>query len=299
MVGGRAWDPPVDPSPETARFLTPFARPTYTLGSLPPRFVRALRELLDPDERLLFAVERPGRPAAGIVDQLRGGSNRRAGLLVLTDRQLAWLVDHADPDRYLSDWGVDVELIPIERPTEVECRPIGQQVLVDVATPAGRSRIALPIELVSEVRLMVRLAARFLAVASGSSLRRIYVRAACEIDWVQVDAFRQSDLARALIDRLPERPLAVLFSPRRPGQREPAALAAGETGVTLITKSISHSVPYHEVHAIRLSLTPLAGRFTVVCQEANLTMTYPAPFGSAAARLARAIRAATANAAAA
>ena len=59
IVGGRAWDAS-GATPEAARFTTPHSLAEYSLGRLPLRFVRGLRDLLDPDERILYSVERPG-----------------------------------------------------------------------------------------------------------------------------------------------------------------------------------------------------------------------------------------------
>ncbi len=97
ISGGRAWYAIGVLPPEVARFATPHSAAEYSLAKLPPRFVRGLEHILDADERILYWVERPMAGDLGVVERLRRQVERRAALLVLTDRQLLWLVDHAKP----------------------------------------------------------------------------------------------------------------------------------------------------------------------------------------------------------
>ena len=59
VVGGRAWLPEGSEAPDKARFSTPHSLSEYSLARLPPRFMRGLEGLLDPDERILYWIERP------------------------------------------------------------------------------------------------------------------------------------------------------------------------------------------------------------------------------------------------
>ena len=52
---------------------------------------------------------------SGLVERVRRQRARRAALLLLTDRQVAWLVDHAAPGSLPVRLGVDVISIPVEQ----------------------------------------------------------------------------------------------------------------------------------------------------------------------------------------
>ena len=108
VLGGRAWLPDTPRRVEDRRFSTPHSAAEYDLRRLPPRYLRGLDGLLDEDERLVYAIERPEIHDQGLLSRLRG-EDRRAALVALTDRQLIRAVDHAQPDRFRSDWGVDLE----------------------------------------------------------------------------------------------------------------------------------------------------------------------------------------------
>ncbi len=294
IAGGRAWDPFGSMPPEIARFTTPHSAAEYRLSRLPPRYLRGLKDLLDADERILYWVDRPARSDVGLVRRLRDRHDRRAALLALTDRQLLWIVDHAQPDRYLSDWGVDVELVPIERVTETHCALGGGWAEITVATPAGSRTYALPAEHEAEVGVMRDLVARFTPSAGGSAPRRRYALDAIPFDGEPAARFGQEAAARTLLERVGDGGdlLGFLFSPRRPGQHRPAAIALAPAAVTLMGHHGGQRVDLATVTAIRLTLSPLVGRLSF---GPRVALSYPAPLADLGAAFVRLARRALAN----
>jgi hypothetical protein len=287
--GGRAWHPMGGLPPEIARFATPHSSAEYRLSRLPPRFLRGLEGLLDDDERVLYWVARPMLTDVSLVRRVLERIDRRAALLALTDRQLLWIVDHAQPDRYLSDWGVDVELVPIERALEVRCTAHDRTVDLTVVTRGGPRTYTLPGELADEAGVMRDLIARFTPAGGASLPRRRYPLDAIAFDPETASRFGQEPVARSLLQaaRRDGDVLAFLFSPRRPGHRDPAAVVLRPTGVELTSDPRRGSVELDAVSAISLTLSPLVGRLDV---GSTIAFAYPAPLladGAAFARLAR------------
>ena len=285
IVGGRAWEAP-GATPEAARFTTPHSLAEYSLGRLPLRFVRGLRDLLDPDERILYWVERPGTAATGFLERV-SRHDRRSALLVVTDRQVAWLVDHTEPDRYLSDWGIDAETIPVELVVDVQVVESGRWCQLVVATDRGQTRARLPVELSAEAAVAARLIARFIPAADVHLPRRQYVVERREIDWSRLDAFGGGAGVRALTDQLDGEPCAWLLGPSRQGHPRAEACALTPEAITFLAARHRHEVPLGVVHAFRVALSPLAGRFEVVGSRTLGTMSFPAPFGDLAGAFVR------------
>jgi len=288
VVGGQAWDRPIV-GPEYARFATPHAWTGYSLRRLPPRYARALERLLDPNERVLYAIERPAVPGARLFERSHRRRDRRAASLVLTDRQACWLVDHADPDRYLSDWGVDVESIAIETVVGIDIRRRSGAVEIHIRTPIGATRATLPTEYAAEAEVFAALVRRFVAASGTTAVRRRYPVAECEPDWSRVEAFHQVDEARSLAARHEGPSLGLLFSPRRPGRREAALWVLAEDGLRSISSGGIVLQRLDAVHAIRLVLSPREGRVEVVGVP-GVALDFPAPFADDAAALVRSIR---------
>jgi len=279
IVGGRAWEAK-GATPEAARFTTPHSLAEYSLGRLPLRFVRGLGDLLDPDERILYWVERPGITATGFFGRV-SRQDRRSALLVLTDRQVAWLVDHADPDRYLSDWGIDVETIPVEHVTAVQVVESGRWCRLVVATDRGRTEALLPAELSAEAAVAAQLIERFVPVADVRLPRRRYDVERCEIDWSRLDPFLGSAVMRSLTETLDDA-VAWLLGPSRMGHQGAEACALTTDSIAFLTTRRRHVVPLEEVHAFRVVLSPLVGRFEVVGPRVLGTMSFPAPLADLA-----------------
>ncbi len=285
IVGGRAWDAS-GATPEAARFTTPHSLAEYSLGRLPLRFVRGLRDLLDPDERILYSVERPGIAATGFLGRV-SRQDRRSALLVLTDRQVAWLVDHADPDRYLSDWGIDAETIPIELVTAVQVVRSGRWCRLVVATNGGHTEARLPVELSAEAAVAERLIARFIPAADVRVPRRRYVVERRDIDWSRLDAFSGGTDVHALTGQLDDVACAWLIGPPRQGHPHAEACALTPDSIAFLTTRRRHDVPLSAIHAFRVALSPLVGRFEVVGSTGPGAMTFPAPFGDLAGAFVR------------
>lgn len=296
IVGGRAWDAPAGAPIELARFTTPHSAAEYRLSRLPPRFVRGLQDLLDDEERLLYSIERPAILEAGLIDRIRG-LDRRAALLALTDRQLLWVVDHAQPDQYLSDWGVDVELIPVERLLGTEAGEADGQLELGVMTPAGERRHRLPAELRPEIEVLRALAARFAPVPGSSRPRRIYPLERIPFDEETAARFGQAREARELLaDILADAEvLAVAYNPRRPGVAEPAALCVRRDAIELLERRGKVRVELADVAALSITLSPLIARVAVIGSGPRIEVSFPGPFGDRVAALLRLARRALAN----
>jgi len=295
ILGGKAWlgvGLPV----EESRFTTPHSAAEYRLDRLPARFMRGLEGLLDDDERLLYTIERPEVRDAGVVDRLVRRVDRRAALLALTDRQLLWIVDHADRDRYLSDWGVDVELVPVERVEHVELHP-GSPTQLAVATAAGTRTYRLPAELAAEATVMARLLRRFTPGAAGARPRRVYPVPEVVPDGRALGAFGQAADAEAAVDAAREAgPVtAAFYDPRRPGVRRGRLLTLDPEEITLAPDGGTESIDLVAVASLGITLSTLTGRLTVVGRSSTIDVRFAAPLAAGATAWLRSARRAVAN----
>ena len=295
ILGGRAWHG-VGRVVEESRFTTPHSAAEYRLDRLPPRFLRGLEGLLDDDERLLYTVERPEVRDVGIIERVARREDRRAALLALTDRQLLWIVDHANPDRYLSDWGVDVEVVPVERIEAVEL-VVGSSVRIDVVTPAGKRSYRLPVDLAAECTVMVRLLRRFVPAAPESLPRRIYEIPEVEPDARALDAFGQAGEARDAVNgaRRTGPVRSAFFDPRRPGARRTTLLVLRDDEVSRTTGDANGRLALDEVTALGITLSALTGRLVVVGRSSTIDLRFPAPLAAGAAAWLRSVGRALAN----
>jgi len=289
ITGGRAWQAVGELPPELARYATPHSSAEYALAQLPLRFLRGLEGMLDDDERLLYSIERPLAPEMGIVGRLRSRMDRRSALLALTDRQLLWIVDHAEPNRQLLDWGVDVELVPVERMVAVRCVERSATIELVAATPAGDRTYPLPSELATEVAVMRDLLARFTPAEARDLPRRRYALEPMTFDAEIGARFAQAREARDLhAEATADRGvLGFLFSPRRPGQRAPAALVLDAANVEVRSAERRQVVTLNGVAAIRVTLSPLVGRISTL---PGVTLSYPAPLMGQSAEFVRLMR---------
>lgn len=301
-TGGRAWSAIGSLPPELARFATPHSPAEYRLAQLPPRIVRGLEGVLDDDERILTWVRRPALLEAGLLETLRRAGrriDRREAVLLLTDRQLVWVVDHAEPGRYLVEWGVDVEMMPLERLVSVEVERSADEVELrvetDVSTPAGQRVYRLPADHAAEVEVLRALLERFLPERAERRPIRHYDLVAREPDLEEARRFRQEDEALTLLERARARGevLGFLFSPRRAGTREASALAVFESRALLLSARSETEVALADLAGLALTLSPLVGRLSLL---PGPSLTYPAPFAEAGAALTRLLRRAAANA---
>lgn len=265
-----------------------------TLAKLPPRFVRGLRDLLDADERILAAVERPPEPGAGLALWRR--RERRAGLLVLTDRQLAWLVDHLPPNRYLVDWGVDATLVPLEALTSASVTGSGLEVRVRSAD----LHIGLPPETRHELAALVTRLDAFVPTVAGTALRRRYPLEPVTFPVEDLQPYLQVEEAAARLARLTVaagRPvLACFYAPRRERVRRAVALALTEEALLVDDERGGRRLAVGALRSIELALSPLIGRLGIDTGTQRTDVSYPAPLSVAATAFLRQLRRAWANA---
>ncbi|HVA87085.1 MAG TPA: hypothetical protein VNF73_12325 [Candidatus Saccharimonadales bacterium] len=296
MVGGRSWDPPPGLDIEAARFSTIHSAPELSLSRLPPRFVRGLEGVLDDDERLLFAIRRPAEDR-GWRSGLRPPRESFEALLVLTDRQMLWAVDHAPPGRYLMDWGVDLELLALERLRTVTLERRGTHVELAVTTGSTMLRCVLPGELAFDAGICLRLLERFAPDAQTIVPRRRYAMQDVPLDVTAAELFGQAaDAAAALVELQRIEPLiAVLFSPARAGQREPQLLAMNAANLLQYRRGQIVEMSLNRIGLIRLVLSPLIGRLEVHGDGHVVTLTYPAPLSHLGTAFVRRLRRAWAN----
>jgi hypothetical protein len=290
IVEGRAWMPPAGLRPEVARAFTPHSAAEYSLSKVPPRFLRGLERLLDGDERVLHWVERPFTAPPTMGRLLRRGDDPRAAMLVLTDRQLVWMVDHARPDRHLTDWGVDAEVIPVERLLGVVLgRAERPRIRITVRTSAGERSFPLPVEADAEADVLARLLSRFVPAGAGTALRRRYREPTGPFDPSTASAFGQEHEAAAVFAQACRdgEVLAMLYSPRRPGQPEARALILRTDGAELRTGDRCVRMHARDIASIGVTLSPLVGR--VVLSPA-IGLAFPGPMVAHGARLVRSLR---------
>lgn len=265
-----------------------------TLAKLPPRFVRGLRDLLDADERILAAVERPPEPDAGLAIWRR--RERRAGLLVLTDRQLAWLVDHLPPDRYLMDWGVDARLVPLEALTSASATASG----LELRVRSTDVHIGLPPETWRELAALVTRLDAFVPSAAGTALRRHYPLEPVAFPVEDLQPYHQVDEATARLARLTAaagRPvLASFYAPRRERVRRAVAVALTEEVLLVDDERGCRRQAVGALRSIELALSPLVGRLEIDAGAQRAVLSYPAPLSAPATAFVRQLRRAWANA---
>lgn len=302
---GRAAWLPIDLSDRGGAGAAVASRAEEGLRRLPPRFVRGLSGLLDDDERILASLERPPQEANALLSWRRA-RDRRAALLLLTDRQLIWMVDHVKPSRYLLDWGVDAEILPLERLLNAGLRDVpgpggrGRSGLA-VETPAGGVTFPLPMDLRPEAVAFAELLRRFLPDESGTAIRRRYDTEPVPFDVEPAARFRQEDEALRRVELLrelvaPEPLLAAFYAPRRETVKRSVAMAITATEVVVHRDTASERVPLAALTAIGLALSPLVGRVELRTSGSRTAFTYPATIADQATALLRLLRRAWANA---
>jgi hypothetical protein len=274
ITGGRAWQPPQERSSLLASSAF-YSSAERSLDTLPPRYRRALDGLLDSGERIHYSVRRPWRLDSGLADRLRRG-DRRSGLLLLTDREILWLVDHSNPDSYLSDWGVDVELLPIEslRRLSVESRRGEVRLAFE---GGGQLHVALPFELEAEGHAVATLAERFLPERNTSRLRRRYQTE--PIAFAEETAARFGRLEEGLemleaARREAGQVKAFLFSPRREGQRRSLGLWLAPDAIGLLGPKPAR-IPLASLTGVRMSLSPLSAAIAIRSAAGTIGFPYP------------------------
>lgn len=263
------------------------------LARVPPRFVRGLADLLDRDERILASVERHPDPDAWPLPWRR--HDQRAAVLVLTDRQLIWLVDHVPPGRQLIDWGVDVTLQPVEAIRGVDATPAE----LVVHTQAGELSVRLASEERAELDGLVERLAAFIPVTTDGAVRRHYAVEPAALASDLLPLYGQADEARQRVDRLAasaERPLlAAFYAPRRERVRRAMAIGLTDEGILVDDERGCRQLSLRQLSSLRMVLSPLVGRVELVAADRSERFSYPHPLSAAAADFVRTVRRAWAN----
>ena len=108
-----------------------------------------------------------------------------------------------------------------------------------------------------------------------------------DIDWSRLDAFGGDADVRALTGQLDDDAVAWLLGPLRQGHPHDEACALTDDSIAFLTRRRRHDVPLSAIHAFRVALSPLVGRFGVVGSTELGVMTFPAPFGDLAGAFVR------------
>lgn len=96
------------PASETVRFSSA----EYAFHKIPLSFQGDLAHCLLPDERIIFFAYRPRFSAQR---NLLRRARQNEGLLMVTDRQVLWLVDAFPPDATMVHWGYNAQAFTVER----------------------------------------------------------------------------------------------------------------------------------------------------------------------------------------
>lgn len=274
------------------------------LSRLPTRFVRGLKDLLDEDERILATVERPAEEGGGLL-AWRRRRDRRAALLVVTDRELLWVVDHVAPDRYLMDWGVDAELVPLERLVASRTllargRSGGSWVSLEVQTDAGEIAFALPADLHREVEALNAVIKLFLPQANAGAVLRRYPIEPIEFDAELAERYYQGNEAIERIANLrrlaePAPVLAAFYAPRRERVKQSIAVALTDSEVLVDGGGPPTRLPLVSVQSLSLAMSPLLGRVVLRTAGGSARFSYPSPLSEQAAAFIRLLRRGWAN----
>jgi hypothetical protein len=297
IVGGLAWRPPEGLSHDLLRAGGVYSQAESSLDRLPPRFLRGLEGMLDSDERLHYSIERPWQTDAGLLTRVRGGRDHRSGLLLLTDRQILWFIDHSNPNSYLFDWGVDLDMMPVEQLTGVRVEDGRDALRLVLQTPGGRHHVTLPVEMEADARAFESLALSFLPERNHGRMRRIYTAEAIEFVEETAERFHQLDEARALQETARREAgdlLAFVYSPRREGQAHAVGLWLSPSTVGVVGPR-PERLAIGELRSVGVVLSPLIARVSLRGTERTLTFTYPAPLAAHGAALVRLLRRLWAN----
>lgn len=110
---GRSWQ--ADRLVGSGRASDVYTAAERDLRALPARFQRYVADCLFADERILLFVTRPPMPAESSGLPFWRSRRLPDGLLVVTDRQILWMVDAMPPDATMVQWGYVAQIGAIER----------------------------------------------------------------------------------------------------------------------------------------------------------------------------------------
>ncbi len=204
------------------------------LRALPFRFQRYVADCLFPDERILLFVTRPSMPTTASVVSFWRPRRLPEGLLVITDRQVLWMVDAMPPDATMVQWGYVAQVGALERVSSVAIDQREDHLCLTITLAARRGTEGLAITFPTDRRgLLVdatKLIERFIPGPPTRAVRRIYSLvpealpsyASGRRDDAEADPNRERLRELALKDLGAEEvPAAVAYVPA--GHRRPAA----------------------------------------------------------------------------
>ena len=175
---GAAWRAqPGERGRDGSDYADPHSWAERMVSSLPTRFECYVEDELLEEERILFFVERPPfrppGPRWGVLQRRR----LRDGLLIITDRQVLFLVDALPPDQTMVNWGYVARTTAVERVqgADVKMEPDRAVLHVQVEAQSGSEHLAIlfPPECKDPLFEVESLLRRF-ASPEGATVRRLY-----------------------------------------------------------------------------------------------------------------------------
>jgi inorganic pyrophosphatase len=146
---------------------------------LPARFQEYIARALLPEERILMFIHRPATEAGGGFRLRR--TKLREGIMVLTDRQVLFMIDSLEPGSLLVHWGYIARVSAVERIAGVQVRTGPHLVGLDVTFAAARGAETVSFELPASLKDAAEDAAdllrAFVPRTGTRALRRRYARA--------------------------------------------------------------------------------------------------------------------------
>jgi len=175
---GAAWRAqPGERGRDGSDYADPHSWAERMVSSLPTRFERYVADELLDEERILFFVERPPfhppGPRWGVFQRRRLPD----GLLIVTDRQLLFLVDALPPGATMTNWGYIARTTAVERVqgAGVKAEPDRAVLHVQVEAQSGSEHLTIlfPPECKDPLLEVESLLRRFVS-PEGATVRRIY-----------------------------------------------------------------------------------------------------------------------------
>lgn len=148
-----------------------------SLRKLPYRFQSYIQDCLLPDERVLLWVYRPSMTAASGGWRFLSRKQLNDGFLLVTDQQVALLVDALPPDASMVHWGYVARCSALERLCYVEMVHLGDRVRLTLGFRASGGVepfiIDFPTEMAKYVEESAKVLQRFVPVVGDTRLQRL------------------------------------------------------------------------------------------------------------------------------
>jgi inorganic pyrophosphatase len=150
----------------------------HDLRALPFRFQCYVADCLFPDERILLFVTRPSISVASSGLSFWRPRRLQEGILVVTDRQVLWMVDALPPDATLVQWGYVAQVGAIERLESVVVDQASEHGCINLTFAARGGveviRVEFPHDRHSLLVEVAKLLERFIPSPPTRAVRRIY-----------------------------------------------------------------------------------------------------------------------------